>query len=501
MSTINVGMRKRLWVLVGSLTFLYLIMLWSWNGLPFLDLPNHLTRATILRDLWFNHGETYHRWFTFRVKLVPYILGDVFLVLLASLFEIHIAGKILVIFSFLSFPTAVFIYLRVNRYSRYATSIAMLYALYLSTDWFFLAGFEHYRISIGLVLLIISLWGMFVDRKSKFTLIAYSGILFVAYFFHLSSLILSTAAIVFLSSYRLYFRKVSNKEVFLSSIPIISLFVFYFMAGGGISATDFFWGPLNEKVLRLGSSLIRFGPLSEMPIIISFLGCCLFLLIVGGRRKVSNSCVIEPLGLSGIFFFLYIVMPVGWQGIYDVDNRALPLFFTFLLFAGLARVEEDEKSKVPVLLAIAAATLNLATLWAHLQPHNQSIMNYERVIQHVPIGSRVLPVATRPDDGRVQVYLHVGCWATVDRQALTPYIFSERSGSPMSYFRYRVRMNAPSLFWYIRSNDKIQWDKIREQFDYIVITYPFDAKRIALKTVMLERNDDAALLRIVKSTN
>ena len=144
---------------------------------PFLDVPNHVTRAVVLRDLWLNNAEMFNGWFSFELKLVPYIFGDVFLVLLVSFLDFHSAGKLSVMFTFLSFPIAVYIFMRVHNYSKNAQLIAMLLSLYLSTDWFFLSGFEHYRISIAMVLIVLALWNLFLDRKSKCALLVYASIL------------------------------------------------------------------------------------------------------------------------------------------------------------------------------------------------------------------------------------------------------------------------------------------------------------------------------------
>jgi hypothetical protein len=71
--------------------------------------------------------------------------------------------------------------------------------------------------------------------------------------------------------------------------------------------------------------------------------------------------------------------------------------------------------------------------------------------------------------------------------------------APMSYFNYRGRRPySPSVFWYYRGDDKVDWNKVSVDYDYILIAKPFDPSRIMDKVALEAENASGALLRIVK---
>jgi hypothetical protein len=125
-------------------------------------------------------------------------------------------------------------------------------------------------------------------------------------------------------------------------------------------------------------------------------------------------------------------------------------------------------------------------------------------------------------------YLHAGALVVLDRGGIIPYLFAGNRGDPMLYFRYRHLSYRPPENWYdaqrLRNlattsaerglqstsgtdsaNDAQpwyentaapDWRRIGCEYDFLLITVPFDRNAIGLPTLTVARNQTAALLKI-----
>ncbi len=136
----------------------YLALFWMLDGLPFQDLPNHLTRTVIEIDLLVHGGSRFGHLFAFEPQFSPYLGGDALLAGLVAAFGQSAAGKLWLIAVASSLPLSLVVYLRVTRHTSSSILIAFFLSLYLTTDWFFVMGFHHYRLALAFVLLALSAW-------------------------------------------------------------------------------------------------------------------------------------------------------------------------------------------------------------------------------------------------------------------------------------------------------------------------------------------------------
>jgi hypothetical protein len=87
----------------------------------------------------------------------------------------------------------------------------------------------------------------------------------------------------------------------------------------------------------------------------------------------------------------------------------------------------------------------------------------------------------------------------MDRAALEPYVFAGDNGNPMKYFRYIHRPYDPTEVWYGDiPRPPIDWNAIARDYDFLVITKPFDPAALAVPTRTMTENSSAALLAIEK---
>jgi hypothetical protein len=153
-------------------------------------------------------------------------------------------------------------------------------------------------------------------------------------------------------------------------------------------------------------------------------------------------------------------------------------------------------------LATLLAVTNLVYVTRPLASNDAWINRYRAVTASIPKGSYVLPVHT---ETRQPHLLHVASHIVLDRGAVIPYLFSLESGAPMTYFSYKQPRYAPDHQWYRAQRDAgaaaenaVNWSRIACDYDFLMVTMPFDPRRIVVPTVTVAANEAATLLAIDK---
>jgi hypothetical protein len=153
------------------------------------------------------------------------------------------------------------------------------------------------------------------------------------------------------------------------------------------------------------------------------------------------------------------------------------------------------------LASAVLALLNLYFLTTSLAPKERFLTQYLEALREIPFGQRVLPVATLPDTGRIQIAQHPAETYMTFGAGMAPYVFSENtSGDQFAYFRYLGSPYMPAIHWYQR-NLEIDWQKIANEYNYIIVTRPFDRSRLQLaKLSETFSNEAATIFRIERPT-
>lgn len=483
-------------IAVALLSAGYLVLLWSLDSLPFQDLPNHLARAAIAADLLLDGGRRFGEMFAVELELWPYTGGDVVLGGLVAAFGPAVAGRLWVIAVAVSLPASIAVYLRTSGYSAFAVLLSVPLSLYLTTDWSFLSGLHHYRLGVACVVLALAAGQAWLRGGAPAAYAAWAALLAAAYLMHLSALVLGVAGAAGLALVSLAMRKTTWRRVFAGMIPVAALAVWQARYAGGAPDGVWRWGGLR-KVARLFSPYWRYDWVPDAALLLLFAAICA-LLLVGGKALRSDERFVTAASLALVFLGTYVAMPFESGRVYYIDSRALPLVAIFVLVASLAAVEHGPPRRTIVLLAVLLAAANLAVIAGPLVAHNAVMRRYRAVAAEIPAGARVLPIATAPHVGHVDLYLHAGAFATLDAGAMTPYLFS---GGPTRYFRYRTSPRGiVDEFWY-RRGMPLQPEERRtivDRFDYVIAMKPFDPALLQVPTQEVAGSDIAALLKIVR---
>jgi hypothetical protein len=483
-------------IAAALLTAAHAHLLWSLDGLPFADTPNHLARAVVLADLWFHAGQRFGQAFAAELGFTPYLLGDLVLAPLVEALGPSAAGRLWMSGIAASLPLSLAVYMRVAGYSAYGIAIACVLALYLATDWFFLVGFGSFRLAIAATLLALAAWQSFLRSGSILAYVGYVAMVMAGYLSHLSALVFCGAAVGTVGGMALASRKVSVLRLMLGALPLFALVGWHVSSAELERGAPLLWRlPLDRKMMRLGSPFLRYDLVTDGALLALF-GVACGIMAMGWRRAWTSGRVVTPAVLSLAFLGLYVALPYQKGVITFIDVRALPLAAIFALLTAIATEEERQRERWAVAgLAIMLASANFLVLREHLRSDNEVMVQYKALAGRIPAGAVVLPIITRGRAGRTEPFYSAGAFATIEAGARTPYLFT---GGAQPHFRALSPTYAPFEYWYLYGQDPGDVAKIAATYDYVLAMTPFDHGRLPVRTEEIARNDSALLLEVTK---
>jgi AmmeMemoRadiSam system protein B len=466
-------------------------LLWGLEGLPYQDVPNHLARAVISADLLFDGGRRFGAAFSLHPGFTPYVLPDLLFAALVEALGPYAGARAFTILLALSMPAAVAVSLRALRLSTYAVLLGAILALYLGTDWSFVMGFQAFRLSVALTLLALAAWQVFLRSGSARSLAAYAICLALGYLTHLSALHFVGIGAPVIAALALRARTTTLPRALAGAVPLLVLGAVHVATSGVAPPGATAWETPAEKLRGLFSPFRRSRLGVDAPLV-ALLAATVAALARAGRRAWRTEAARGAAALAAVFLALYLAMPVGRGGIWYIDVRALPFVAVFAVAAALAAADAAGRpSAAAAALAIALGAANLGVLWARLAPADAESRAYRAIAARVPEGAAVLPVDTRPRTSSFDPLLHAGLFATVERGARTPYLWT--SGVTPHFLRRGPPLPAPWESWYVRGEPVSDPAAIARAYDFLLVTRPYDAARLPARTRLVEENATAAL--------
>lgn len=486
-----------------------LLFVWL-SPLPVQDFPDHLARAVAMDDLLFHGGARFGSIFHFHLEWIPYLLGDLILTAAVAIFGTTGGAAFWTLLVFLSLPCAALFYLRVRGIDTADRSLALLLSVYFATDWFFLMGFLSYRVAVAMLIATLALVEM-LRRKWSYALFAlYAVAVGLDYLMHLSPIVFLFAALGVTGLLRLWLRTTPLRTELALFIPVVLVLAWHFAIGVHYrEPTDpvvgaYLWGTWYSKFARIGSEFFHFVPYTDV-LLVALLATCLFARTgIPRLRDLRQPLVLELLALAVLFIATYFALPMGYTEAFYIDTRPLPLASFFFVAACFALPRPDPLTHPrhePLALTLAAllAIGNLAYLARHFIAERAWVAQYRTVVAAIPVHGRVLPVYTRGGEGAVVPFLHISGYVSMDRAAVEPYVFAGDNGNPMKYFRYIHRPYDPPEVWYGDiPRDPVDWQTVARDYDFLVITKPFDPGVFKLPTRTVADNSAATVLAIQK---
>ena len=488
----------------------YAIALGLLSPLTLQDYPAHLANAVTLADLIFHGGAHFGELFRFHFLFVPYFLGDFALALLVDSLGLQIGGALWIAIIVLSLPCALLFFMRVTGVAAERRALVFILGLYLATDWFFLMGFVSFRLGLAVTIVDLALLTRLRNRWSAGSFILYSALVVVGYLTHLTTIAFLGAAAGVSGLLRLWRRTSSIRTEALLLAPIAVLCAWHFGVAvhytlpSDLAANPYTWGTLYDKLIRLDTEFIRFHSPSDLLMLEALIAC----VVVGaGRvrmRDLREPAVVEMFVLAMTFVAMYVALPIGYPEVWYVDVRPLALMSlcVILAWANLPAARpwlRAPSAALATVLATALVASNLVYLTRHLNREQTWLRQYRAIVAAIPVGAHVLPVYTQGSEGHINPYAHANSFIAIDRGGLMPYAFTADTANPEKYLRYVHKPYRPGETWYVdRRGDSVDWRSVASDYNYVLATKPFEAKRIPLPTTTVAENGRAELLAIDK---
>jgi hypothetical protein len=494
-------MKTTLWIAILVAALAYTGFFLSLSNVPFIDAPDHMARAVIMKSLWFDPHSPFQGKFSAARLFMPYMLPDLGLMLLLKTVGPRLAYPVWSTATMLALALAIWVYARQLLATSWAVAAAVLCSWFFATDYFLILGFFAFQ--WGLAAAFLALGAMEAWRKNKentFGWIAlYAAACFVAYGTHIACFAILAALVGMIGFLRVLRKEQSWGRLGWELLPLAILAAYHLLlvpAHPEAIHGQVTHSTIANKVGRFfGSIFIRKSYAMDGAILLLFLAIIAGALRPGiGRRfdlrnrwELATICLLAVVG--------YFLLPVGWGAGYYVDMRFLPFFFIPLLMFALGSLESSGADRRQIaLLAVACcvlATANLASLAWFLPRQNGDVGLYRQAIDTIPAGRMVLPIDTGLAEGRTRPLLHAGSLYEVDRGGYTPYVPSANRGGPAAYFLELSSSYRPELDWYV-SSEAPDWEELMETYDYVIVTKPWRPERIDLSRLELQYENPAA---------
>jgi hypothetical protein len=369
----------------------------------------------------------------------------------------------------------------------------------------------------------------------------YLAMVAAGFLIHLAAPVFLLVAVGASAVVRLLYRSTTLKQEALLVLPGAFVIAMNAAWNHGVHTQYVYdWYSLSEKLHDWSYELGRFGGRISF-LLIGMLALCVLLGCWPALRagRVTAPPVIENLVIAVAFIALYVLLPRDYPDAAYVDIRALVMITLFLLIAS-AWLSHKEGGRgygsvaVTALAFITAAT-NLGWIAFRMKPLEQWLSDYRQVVAAIPLHSRVLPVATLGKVGLVNPFLHAASYVVLDRDALTPYLFSGNAGDPMKFFIYRHPPYMPDESWYFyeqkwraaepaaytlsgerytwrfqfsqRNHDwepavmaPVDWPRIACEYEWLLVSKPFDEQFIETPVHLQVQNKSAALFAVDKAS-
>jgi len=432
-----------------------LLPIWSVRFPPLLDYPNHLASSFVLAHLH-NPAYNFARAYAGEWGLKPYIATDFLMGALGRILPPLAAGKIVLSLGALGLPLAAWFFLRQVNPGEDAIAFWFLLA---GHNIFFRYGFVGFYCSLAILFLTLALWLRFLKQPSAGRWICACLALTTTYFTHIMGF---GFAVLIIGIYSLTRPKI--REWLLSAALFVPGFACYFLSSrvvekqqGGAGMRSFA-DKLDAFWLILHSNSHRLDEISLACVVALFF----FGWLLNLEFRLQWRWVIVAAGVLAAF----IAMPVSYGDGYDIDIRALPVFFV-TLFATVRLGRRGWALAPLALLIFGARTYNVTNYFHSVQPEMAGLAGS---FQMTPPNVRVLPIVTGPDEDPIrQYYAHFWAYGTIDRGWISPYLFEDPGLLPLDVILDTYTLDG---FWDLSYNETVHWDRIRADYDYV---YAYDA--------------------------
>jgi hypothetical protein len=332
---------SRFALVIGALTFLYLLPIWIARFLPFVDLPQHLSLVAILRD-FHNPATDYSTMFSLRLYPTHNVLHLLVCYVLSFICGIETASRVFLSLYVIALPLALAYLLRTLNANRWLTLAGFLFIYNFNLFWGFVSG--TFVIPAVLLILALELRELAAPRPNWARLSPIAALFVLTFLGHSLSYLFATA--LFLVLIALEARRGVRRFVplLLTQLPVLLFFVIpwqfsVFGGEGGDLASRVLAGfSLSNLSSRLGaffSSITARGDefsslLPKLLFVVTVSAAIRYAVRSGWRRLLQGRLrVATVLVLASLLGFLFF--PAAIRQAWFLNERFMVFVCLFLV--------------------------------------------------------------------------------------------------------------------------------------------------------------------------
>lgn len=422
-------------------------ILW-YSYLPLADYPNHLARIQIHKDL--SSNPYLSTFFEFHWALSPYLGFDLLTLPFMYYLPIQLVGKIVIVISFLIIYVGTVLLDRQLNHDAWRLSLFSGIFFYNGS---FMYGFITYLIGVGFAICAFWVWVRYREKADGLGILVFILSAGLVYLIHIYAFGIYAICVAGYECSLLWdrLRVERHLRASLLRIPlsaavslIIPVLVLWFSAISSSSGPlpwghpgptswahpwaaydSVFWSAVAGKGEALASPIFYCDPVFEIPLLLIIFA--LFVWALATQTIVANSRMVIPLGALVITF---IAMPYSLFGSAYADYR-LPTAIAFIALTsfGWGKTSQTRVNTMCLFLG-ACLIVRVGSVFSDWQPAQAIIAQYDRALQLVPPGSRLLVIVGHTFWGdRKPPLRHVPVLAAAMRGVFVPSTFTDANAT------------------------------------------------------------------------
>jgi hypothetical protein len=450
---------------------------------PLEDYANHLARMHVIATI--NRDHYLARFYEIDWQIVPNLMMDLVVPVLARVMNIYLAGQLFTVAAFLLIVSGT---LALNRALFGHWSVLPLIAFPMLYNYVFLVGVMNYQFGMGLALWALASW-IGLRAHSWLLRLAVSTLFVVTLFFcHLFAVGLYGLGLLAYELWSALTRRdlsVQRRlaEFVIAGLPFLPVMGLLLASPTWAHVTDYEWEPIGKidgliYVIEVYSDIVAF-------VLAAAIGAAIIWAV---RHRVL---LFHPLGwfLLLIGGLIYLAMPRVLFSTYMADQR-LPIAVAFMLVACVhleLRHRMVRRGFLALLLvALVLRVMEVDLAWAQLSPLT---LQFRDSVKRISAGSTVLIAyadQSGGDDVRDLGLVHAACLAMIERSALVTTAFTV-AGKQIMHVRpsYRDQVDTedgtpPSVEQLVVAATRkdyeptAYWRSWQTRFDYVYVLFTED---------------------------
>jgi hypothetical protein len=465
-------LKRRHAVALGLILAEILFIVWYFQYLPMVDLPQHMLTAKVLTH-YDDASTAYSEFFTRKFPWNPYSSYFWFVMALEPAIGLPNATRLYLSFALLLTVVAFGFWMRQVLPGRDAL---MIPATLLLLGLFFFIGLINYLFSVPFMFLSFALSSKLARLKRTdihrllapphSTEVWLSLALLVTYFSHIVTFVITLFVVA--AQQLITYRGRGLTPLCRAAAPSLALLAIYMTAGlsSDVSGMSWSYEPFLKRLeYLLMPFTIFFDVLQPVWVyqpqaVLSWLGFAA-LAIIGGKGKTP-----AKRGAAALVAALLVASTLFFPSLIAASSGALRLSYpASLALLSLMPTGWDER-RVLRWVAVAVFALNPLLLGYNVAEFQKEMAGLEKVIEAIPERQVIQPVITELHSARFHTYpfLHVAAWYNYYKGGTNPYLFARVAHFPIKERRQVIR-NAPGDW----SAASFRYDQHQEGTDYFLV--------------------------------